>query len=227
MTRTMARLTPLHHQNKKLGARFAPVGDWLLAEEFGGLDAEVARAKQSVAIGDESSCGRVLIQGDDTAGFLSDVLAMASPPIGGCVAGESVYVCRLRQDQVFVITSPGKEAAMAARFEEEAAATGGLTTITDLTNGRAQLRLVGPASGELLSKVCGLDFGDAAFPNNRSKQSSLAKTNQLIVRRDMQNMPAYSIVGGRSLADYVWGVISEAGAEFGLAPIGRLGLSAL
>ena len=87
--------------------------------------------------------------------------------------------------------------------------------------------MIGPASQELLSKVCGLDFHPSVFPNETAKQSSLAKTTQLIIRRDIGKLPAFSIIGAQSLGPYVWDTPMEAGREFGIVPIGRAALAAL
>jgi sarcosine oxidase subunit alpha len=87
--------------------------------------------------------------------------------------------------------------------------------------------VIGSASQELLSKVCGLDFHPTAFPNETAKQSSLAKTAQLIIRRDIGELPAFSIIGAQSLGPYVWDTMMEAGKEFGLVPIGRAALGVL
>ena len=64
-------------------------------------------------------------------------------------------------------------------------------------------------------------------PNETAKQSSLAKTTQLIIRRDIGELPAFSIIGAQSLGPYVWDTMIEAGREFGLVPIGRAALDVL
>ncbi len=95
-----------------------------------------------------------------------------------------------------------------------------MVTVTDLSDGLAELTLLGPASRSVLSKVSGLDFRPDAFPIRTARQTSLAKTRQLIIRRDLGDLPAYLIVGARSLSAYVWDVIMEAGHEFGIVPAG-------
>ena len=87
--------------------------------------------------------------------------------------------------------------------------------------------MVGPASQALLSKVCSLNFHSSEFPNGVAKQTSLAKTAQLIIRRDIGELPAFSVIGVRSLGAYVWDTIVEAGREFGITPIGQVTLQAL
>ena len=87
--------------------------------------------------------------------------------------------------------------------------------------------MIGPDSQELLSKVCGLDFHPSVFPNETAKQSSLAKTTQLIIRCDIDELMAFSIIGVQSLGPYVWDILMEAGREFGVVPIGTAALAAL
>ena len=100
-------------------------------------------------------------------------------------------------------------------------------TITDVTHGRFELRLLGPAAGNLLSRVCGLDFHETRFAQGHVAQTSVAKTHQLIIRADVANLPAYRLIGGRALGAYVWDTLMEAGRDLQLSPIGWLGLQRL
>ena len=43
---------------------------------------------------------------------------------------------------------------------------------------------------------------------------------QVIVRRDLGALAAFTLLGAPSLAAYVWEVLAEAGQAEGLAPIG-------
>ena len=84
-------------------------------------------------------------------------------------------------------------------------------TITDVTQGRSEFRLMGPAAPVVLSTVSGLDF--SKFANGTTQQSSVAKTVQLIIRRDAGGVPAFSIIGARSLGAYLWDILRRSGAE--------------
>ena len=82
-------------------------------------------------------------------------------------------------------------------------------TVTDITHGRGVLRAQGPDTARMLSKVCGLDFSEGAFPDYHAAQSSLAKVKALIIRRDEDNLPTFLIVSDRSLTAYVSDVVSD------------------
>ncbi len=97
------------------------------------------------------------------------------------------------------------------------------TVATDLTHGLAVLRLAGAASAELLSKICGLNFHETAFPNLHVAQTSAAKIKTLIARADEATVPTYFLHVERSLGQYFWESVWEAGLEFGLPDFKQLG----
>lgn len=87
---------------------------------------------------------------------------------------------------------------------------------TDYTHGKAVVRLAGAAAPELLSKICGLDFHSMAFPNLWVAQTSAAKIKTLIARYDQSETPTYFLHVSRSLGQYFWKIVWEAGQEFGI-----------
>jgi sarcosine oxidase subunit alpha len=96
-----------------------------------------------------------------------------------------------------------------------------------MTHGRSQLLVVGPNAAVLLGRLCGLNFHDSQFPNLAARQSSVAKTRQLILRQDYGPLRLYSLIGSRSLAAYLWKVTLEAGRDLSIIPIGQETIDAL
>lgn len=217
---TLTKLSPLYTPAHLLGAKFAEMGGWKLAETFSGVESDAAAARQSVALADTSAHGKVQVEGVAAIEVMKAALGVAPDNPGAGVIVEGGYVYRLRPDQFFVVTPPGGEAEMLTRLEKAVADRSAFVTVTDLSQGLAEMRLIGPNSRSVLSKVCGLDFSAEAFPNLTAKQTSLAKTKQLLIRRDFGSLPAFTFSGAQSLSAYVWEVVLEAGQEFGIAPIG-------
>jgi sarcosine oxidase gamma subunit len=111
-------------------------------------------------------------------------------------------------------------------LQKNAGDTGVGVAITDVTHGRADLVLVGPKSPVLLSRICALDLHPGNFSNLMAKQGSVAQTRQLILHQVLQTpagspLPAYSLIGPRSLAHYLWNVILEAGRDLAIRPVGQ------
>ena len=222
-SKTPIRLTSLYSIAQRLGATFTEQREWYIPEVYTTLEAEVAAARERIALADEMPNGKLLVEGDQAESVLMDAFDLGSLKINE--GRDGIY--RLRNDLFFISTPPGREVSAQKKLTTAPAASEQFVTITDITHGRAEIRVVGPDSQELLSKACGLDFHASAFPNETAKQSSLAKTTQLIIRRDIGELPAFSIIGTQSLGPYVWDTMMEAGKEFGLVPIGRAALDML
>jgi sarcosine oxidase, subunit alpha len=177
-------------------------------------------ASMGVALLDDSANGKVMVQGTAAAAALA--AAWGTPALGigeGAAAGPGGVYC-LRSDLYLVHMPAGAAQTAAAELLAAVATLDGLVTITDVTHGRVELRLIGPRSADLLSRLCGLDFHPQAFPNRSARYSSVAKTRQLVIRRDVGDLPAYTLVGGRSYAAYLWQTVLQAGVDLGVTPIG-------
>lgn len=213
----LAKLSPIHHDQAKWQGQFAEHLGWQVVQWYSSAEKEMALARSGVAICDQTHRRKFRIEGDKAGAILSaDDLAVHE---GKRTTDGHIY--RLRSDLFFMWIQAEEEGLIEKTFKEKADSTGSLITITDLTHGNAELWLIGPGSTELLNRLCGLDFHDNQFSNGQAKQSSLAKTTQLIIRHDLNNIPAYALIGGRSLAGYLWQTIFEAGEDFGLQPIGQ------
>ena len=224
---TPIKWTPLHPIAQSLGAQFVEQHGWHIPEVYTTLEAEVAAARGGVALAEETPNGKLTVQSRQTEAVLHAAFDLSALAIGAGAIIESDRVYRLRNDLFFVSTPPGGEDATREKLTATAQTSGLFVTVTDITHGRTEIRAIGPASQELLSKVCGLDFHPLVFPDGGAQQSSLAKTTQLIIRRDIGQLPAFSLIGARSLGAYLWDTIMQAGREWGLAPIGRAALQVL
>ena len=222
-SKTPVKLTPLHSIAQRLGATFIEQRGWRIPQVYTTLEDEVVAAQERLALADETSNGKLLLEGDQVESVLMDTFDLGSLKINE--GHDGIY--RLRSDLFFISTPPGREVSIQKKLTTALKASEQFVTVTDITHGRAEIRVIGPNSQELLSKVCGLDFHPSAFPNETAKQSSLAKTTQLIIRCDIGELPAFSIIGSQSLGRYVWDTMMEAGTEFGVVPIGRAALAAL
>ncbi len=213
--------TPLHAIAAQAGAQFTDVDGWQLSQRFSAVEAETAAARAAVALTDLSANGKITIEGHQLEALTAAVWQATAPAVGAGAAADKAYLWRLRPDHLLVTTAPEDVVATLTRLNRAAAALDGLLTITDLTHGRSELWLVGPASAEVLGRLCGLNFGPAAFPNLAVRQSSVAKTAQIILRRDIGQTPAFALLGAASLGAYLWETVMQAGQDVGLAPLGR------
>lgn len=199
---------------------------WLMPRAFGSNP----NGRPAVGILDRSHHGLIMVEGPAAEDLLAskDVPRPLEIGRGAITADGNVY--RLRADQFAVITRPETVdvvlAALRSPLEDD-----GQVTVTDITHGRAQIQLIGAAAVDLLSRVCALDFNPSGFPHLSAARTNVANTTQLVVRNDLtlvsSNIPAFVLIGARSLGVYLWSTLLEAGSGFGIQPIGPDDLSRL
>ncbi|MDE3000145.1 MAG: hypothetical protein OXU79_13800 [Gemmatimonadota bacterium] len=215
------KLSPLHETARDLGAQFTEASGWRIPAVYATPDAEISAAKRGVALADETANGKLQVEGR----VAEAVWKSPAVEIGAGFAVDAHRVYRLRGDCYFVSTSPGRDIAVRRTLIDRASDS--FVTVTNLTHAWSEIRVLGPGAPALMSRVCGLDFAAAAFPDGVAKQTSVARTTQLVIRRDVADLPAFSVLGARSLAAYVWEILKEAGADLQIAPIGLRAIRAL
>ena len=189
-------------------------GDAPPIEAAGWLIAAPVPLPGKLMLADDSHRGKVLIHGRAVDRAMAALGIEAPTAVGQSARAGDVAVYRLRADQLFINTAPGGEEGLLAALVGANSGDGGdMVTVTDVTHGRAQLRLSGRRAAELLSHLCAMDFHPDHFPNGAARQTSVAKTTQLVIRDDVDGVPSYWLVGARSLGAYLWATIQEAAAR--------------
>jgi len=219
---TPLAVTPVLERLKELGGDMVDEGGWRVAQSISSADEEVDRARWAVGLVDESARGKLLIQGVEAEEMAAAAFDLTAPAIerGVALAGVGGMLYRLRQDLFLACTPPGGQKIPTGLLED--ALRDRFVTLTDITHGRSEFRLIGPRAATVMSKVCGLDFHPSRFGDGTARQTSVAKTPQLVVRRDAGGgLPAYALLGGRPLGRYLWDTLLEAGEELDIAPIGQ------
>jgi sarcosine oxidase subunit alpha len=222
------KVTALHATTERLGARYVDhMGGWRFPGGYATVEDEIAAIRAGCGLADVTPHGKLQIEGDAAHAALAAAFDHAPEAIHSGRRVPAGYLFRLRPDLFYLSTPPGRESDAASQIEAAVAGLGLFVTVTDVTHGLADLCLIGPNSALVLSHLCGLDFRDAAFPNLAGQHSSVAKTRQLIRRRDFGPLPSYSLAGDQSLAAYLWEALTTAGREYGLRPVGVQALAAL
>jgi heterotetrameric sarcosine oxidase gamma subunit len=171
---------------------------------------------------DCTACSKTLIRANArgaTAHLLGVDQGRARSDDSGRLVANIVY------EQWLVIGSPG----LPSPSHLAANADGGteLVTVVDLTHARALIRIVGTESAKVMSKLCAIDFGDRASPDNTALRTSMAGLVVEIVRNDLANhsrsaadqaatLRSYLVSCERSAGQYLFDTLLDAGQEFGI-----------
>jgi heterotetrameric sarcosine oxidase gamma subunit len=236
----MMKYSPLHATLTSLNVKFANQNDWQVPDSISSLESELTAIRESVALTDLSANGKITVEGQLAGELIQSAHNVDAPSLGihaGVDTGPfGVY--RLRKDLFLIHTAPGQEdtildslenATSSRRFYDGFASpsTSDLVTVTDITHGRAEIGVFGPAAPTLLSRLCGLDFHESQFPDLTAKQSSVAKTPQIIIRHDFAGIRAYALIGDRSFGAYLWETAMKAGEDLEVAAVGTKALRSL
>jgi heterotetrameric sarcosine oxidase gamma subunit len=116
-----------------------------------------------------------------------------------------------------LLAAPGRGPVLAARVGDlTTRCPGELVTATDVTHGRALVRLTGPRAAAVLAKVCGIDTSEPITPDGAAFRTSVAAVATDVIRDDTDGVPSYLLHCERSSGAYLFGELLAAGGEFGI-----------
>jgi heterotetrameric sarcosine oxidase gamma subunit len=117
-----------------------------------------------------------------------------------------------------VLAPPGAAAAVADWLGTVAADAAGdeFVSMTDLTHGRALVRVTGPDAADLLARLCGADLQDDMVPDGAALRSGVAGVATDIIRDDRAGVPSYLLHCERSSGQYLFGALVSAGESLGI-----------
>lgn len=84
--------------------------------------------------------------------------------------------------------------------------------------------VTGEHAPQMFAKLCAVDLRPKIFDNLAIAQTSVARSNAIIIRDDRGETPAYHLLGDSASAGYIWDCLLDAMAEWKGRPVG---LSAL
>lgn len=198
---------------------------------------EQRACRETAALFDLSSFGKLLVQGRDAERVLQWVCAndIAGPP------GRSVYtallnarggfesdltVARLGAGE-FLLTTGSAQPIRDTNWIRRHVPDGAHVVVTDVTSGFAVLALMGPRSREILSEVSRSPLDDAAFPFGAFQEIEIGYATAYASRRSYVGELGWELTIPTEFAASVYASLSEAGRAHGLADAGYYALDAL
>jgi aminomethyltransferase len=225
------RLSPFHHKQASLGAKFAvDKFGWARAEQYTGPAAERKAVEEGVGIADLSHLTKLSLNGVGLRQLISERYNTAAGDMRGKVltGGRGVYGnawCAIFSiDEGMLICN---ESLKEEVIKELTAGKTGNFTIVDVSSVFAGCCLPGPNGRPLLRKLTELNVNPVHFPNLSVTHTPIRHVPTIIMRHDLGPMPAYQLYFERTYAEYVWDAVFNAGKELGVAPIGTSAMKLL
>lgn len=239
-----ARTTAAHSWHVAHGAKFEDVGQWkrpwFYPQGNEDMDQAVAReciaARESVAMMDASTLGKIEIRGKDAAEFLNRMYTnpFLKLPVGkarygimcspdGMIFDDGVTL-RLAEDRFFMTTTTGGAAKVLDWLEEWSQTEWPELDVffSSVTEQWATTAVVGPKSREVIAKLApGLDVSKEGFGFMEFRETVLASgIPARICRITFSGELAYEVNVPTTYGLKVWEDIVAAGEEFNITPYG-------
>lgn len=203
--------------------------DWVIAEQ--------RATREAVALYDQTSFGKLLLQGRDALAVLERLCANRID----VAAGRMVYtamlnarggfesdltVMRLAREQFLLVTGsaqPVRDADWIRRHigEHEFA------VLTDVSALWSVLSVMGPRSAELLARLSPDDLSREALPFSHSREIDLGHARVRAARMSYVGGPGFELYVPVEMARHVWLALHEAGQPLGLRDAGYYAIDAL
>jgi len=179
-----------------------------------GWEVSGRRAAAALTLTDCTPLAKVLLRapaGGQAAGELGTPLGRARRNAAG------VLVVGSGPGEWLLIAPPGQTADVVARLDDLAGRIPGETvSVTDLSHGRALVRLTGQKAGQVLAAVCGIDLSDAVTPDGAAFRSSVAALATDMIRDDVAGVRSYLLHCERSSGQYLFDALLSAGRDLGI-----------
>ncbi len=203
--------TALFNRHRQSGASWIEHHGWQVPASFSQPEDEAARVRESVGLADLSWMLKFDVKGYG----LKHTLAL----------GEGAFSWVLGPLHALVTCNPSRRPAVMDRLQRLQTAGADLSLpppvyVTDVTSVYAQFLLAGPRCRQVLGKLTSLNLSETTLPDLTCGQSSLAHVHAIVLRQDLEGIPAYQLLVSREYGESVWDSVLHAGHEFHLAPFG-------
>ncbi len=200
------------------------------------VDAEQRATREGVALFDETSFGKLLVQGPDTPDLLQWLCtADVAVPVGrtvytGVLNSRGTYeadvtVTRLAEDEYLWVTSAGSPVRDRDWIRRHAGDS--RVEVADVSGAYTVLAVMGPRSRDLLQSLSRSDLSDAAFPFGDSREIDLGFATVRATRLTYVGELGWELYVPAEFAVGVFELLEGAGREHGLAHAGYYAINAL
>lgn len=237
-----SRRTPMHSWHEENGAVFEDVGEWKRPCYFprdgetqaAAVARECRAARESVAMMDASTLGKIDIQGPDAAEFLDKIYtnAIGSLADGSCRYGlmlredgmvyDDGVVMRLARGHFHITTSTGHAAGVMNWLEEWLQTEWPHLRVfcTSVTEQWAVIALAGPKAREVLSALTDMPLSSEEFPFMSMREGKVAGASARVCRISFSGELAFEINVPARAGLHVWEAAYAAAAPHGIAAYG-------
>jgi sarcosine oxidase subunit gamma len=215
----LLRRSFVHRKLTAQGARFAEIGGGLVALDYGEQDETAAAARLGLA--DLSLLPRTGFKGSKVIPALEAKGIELAVPNQAVRQDDGGLAAVLAMTEVLILAplsaDDGRIRALERGWSLDQADGCYLVPRQD---SHFWFALTGDKASEMMAKLCAVDLRLARFADLGIAQTSVARTNCIVIRADLGALPTFHLLGDSASAGYMWDCLLDAMAEFGGRPVG-------
>ncbi len=221
--------TALTHIHEALGAKLVPFAGYNMPVQYEGVNAEHLTVRNGVGVFDVSHMGEFLIEGENALALIQKVTSNDASKLKD---GDAQYSCfpndkggiiddlicyRLKEHQYLLVVNASnieKDWNWISKHNENIGAD-----IKDLSENYSLLAIQGPKAIEAMQSLTSIDLSEIKFYT--FKVADFAGIEHVIISATgYTGSGGFEIYCKNSEVAQVWEKVFEAGADFGIKPIG-------
>ena len=219
----------LHQVHEKLRAKMVPFAGYNMPVQYEGVTAEHLTVRESVGVFDVSHMGEFLVTGENALALIQKVTSNDASKLA---IGDAQYSCfpnetngivddlicyRIKENTYLLVVNASnieKDWNWISKYNEEFNAD-----LKDLSEDYSLLAIQGPKAVEAMQSLSSLDLADIPF--YKFKVGDFAGIEHVIISATgYTGSGGFEIYCKNSEAEQIWNKVFEAGASFGIKPIG-------
>jgi sarcosine oxidase, subunit alpha len=226
------KLTPMHHNHVTAGAKQMDMGEWKRPQQYTSPKEEWKAVRERVGLIDVSTLGKIRLQGSDAGRLLDKVYthAFSSLKVGRSRYGvicdddgiilDDGTVSRLGENDYYITTTTGNIEFVEKWLKWWIAGTGMCVHVTNLTSDYAAVNLAGPRARDVLQSLATVDLSSSGFGYMHCAQGEVMGVPAILIRIGFVGETGWEIHYPACYGEYLWDVLLETGAKFGIARFG-------
>ena len=212
----LLRRSPVYRELAAAGARFVETNGGAVAESFGpNADAEIAVAKR-LALADLSVLPHFGIKGRETIDWLrSQGVDVGDQDNLAYRQADGALAAKLAPREVLLVSDIAGSSNVCHRLASTASMDEEIEAFpVPRGDGYFWFLVSGAHAGTMFAKICGVDLRPEKISQLGIAQTSVARMNVVIIRDDLDDTPAYHVLGDVASASYLWMCLRDAMEEF-------------
>lgn len=210
------------------GARFEEIAGATVARAYGDDAGAEAGRTRTLGIADLSPLPRTGFKGPDTCPWLAGQnvqVGEASNRAYPCGAGS--LAAKLAPTEVLLLGAIDGGDPLPETLNDAWSEAAGMCFPVPRRDASFWFLITGARATDMFAKICGIDLRPKSFDNHAIAQTSVARSNAIIIRDDIGTVPAFHMLGDSASAGYMWMCLLDAMEEFDGGPVGLEAVTSL